>query len=254
MGTLKYKTKPNNIIQCEYEIEDSEINEEINIITGDNDNQEDINKLNIYYIKDFNGVKKRIKIGKKQKFPEKKIHIIIIVDKSIKNLKGLFKDCKHLKDINFNLFDFSRIENWDNLLQGCELRHEIDFDKYKKQFPKTKKLDLKKNIYGNNNNTPQVIVNNNPRNNNEYNPPHTNSQNIVNNNPENNNEINQTPEEEEKKDNGEILNLNLISNSISNTNTTFNVFSKRDSLIPLNSKSENEDYHNNTNVRRNGYM
>ena len=129
MGTLKYKTKPNNIIKCEYEIEKDEINKEINIITGDNDNQEDINKLNIYYIKDFNGVKKRIKIGKKQKFPEKKIHIIIIVDKSIKNLKGLFKDCKHLKDINFDFFYFSRIENCDNLLQGCKLRQDIDFDK-----------------------------------------------------------------------------------------------------------------------------
>lgn len=72
MGSLKYKSKPNNIIQCEYEIEDSEINEEINIITEDNENQEDINKLNIYYIKDFGGVKKRIKIGKKQKFSRKK--------------------------------------------------------------------------------------------------------------------------------------------------------------------------------------
>ena len=203
MGTLKYKTKPNNIIQCEYEINDEEINEEINIITGDNDNQEDINKLNIYYIKDFNGVKKRIKIGKKQKFPKKEIHIIIIVDKSIKNLKGLFKDCKHLKDINFNLFDFSRIENWDNLLQGCELRHEIDFDKYKKQFPKTKKLDFT-NIYGDNNANVQVIANNNPG---------------------NNNEINQTPEEEEKKDDGDILNLNTDQNG---------EFLRRDSQIPFN--------------------
>lgn len=208
MGTLKYKTKPNNIIQCEYEIKDEEKNKEINIITDDN--QVDIDKLNIYYIKDFNGVKKRIKIGKKQKFPEKKIHIIIIVDKSIKNLKGLFKDCKHLKDINFDFFDFSRIENWDNLLQGCELRHEIDFDKYKKQFPKTKKLDLKKNINGNNNNTPQVIVNNNL---------------------ENNNEINQTPEEEEKKDNdGDILHINPNQN----VNSTSSEFLRRDSQIPFN--------------------
>ena len=204
MGTLKYKTKPNNIIKCEYEIEDNEINEEINIITGDNDNQDDINKLNIYYIKDFNGVKKRIKIGKKQKFPEKKINIIIIVDKSIKNLKGLFKDCKHLKDINFNLFDFSRIENWDNLLQGCELRHEIDFDKYIKQFPKTKKLDFT-NIYGDNNANVQVIANNNLENNNEYNP---------------------TPLEEEKKDNDrEILNLNTDQNG---------EFLRRDSQIAFN--------------------
>ena len=178
MGTLKYKTKPNNIIKCEYEIEKDEINKEIiNIITGDNDNQDDINKLNIYYIKDFNGVKKRIKIGKKQKFPEKKINIIIIVDKSIKNLKGLFKDCKHLKDINFDFFDFSRIKNWDNLLQNSGFRKKINFDEYKKQFPKTKKLDFT-NIYGDNNANVQVIANNNPG---------------------NNNEINQTPEEEEKK-------------------------------------------------------
>ena len=204
MGTLKYKTKPNNIIKCEYEIEDSEINEEINIITGDNENQDEINKLNIYYIKDFNGVKKRIKIGKKQKFPEKKIHIIIIVDKSIKNLKGLFKDCKHLKDINFDFFDFSRIENWDNLLQGCELRHKIDFDKYIKQFPKTKELDFT-NIYGDNNANVQVIANNNLENNNEYNP---------------------TPVEEEKKDNDrEILNLNTDQNG---------EFLRRDSQIPFN--------------------
>ena len=209
MGTLKYKTKPNNIIKCEYEIEDSEINEEINIITGDNENQEDINKLNIYYIKDFNGVKKRIKIGKKQKFPEKKIHIIIIVDKSIKNLKGLFKDCKHLKDINFNLFDFSRIENWDNLLQGCELRHEIDFDKYKKQFPKTKELDFT-NIYGDNNANVQVIANNNLENNNEYNP---------------------TPVEEEKKDNdGDILHINPNQN----VNSTSSDLLRRESQIRLN--------------------
>ena len=215
MGSLKYKSKPNNIIQCEYEIEDSEINEEINIITEDNENQEDINKLNIYYIKDFGGVKKRIKIGKKQKFPEKKIHIIIIVDKSIKNLKGLFKDCKHLKDINFDFFDFSRINNWDNLLQNSGFTKTINFKEYKKQFPNTKKLDFR-NIYGNNNNTAQDTANNTPRNNNESNQPHTDSQNIVNNNPGNNNDNNYTEEEEEKKDNDEeILNMNTNQNVIS---------------------------------------
>jgi hypothetical protein len=231
MGSLKYKSKPNNIIQCEYEIEDSEINEEINIITEDNENQEDINKLNIYYIKDFGGVKKRIKIGKKQKFPEKKIHIIIIVDKSIKNLKGLFKDCKHLKDINFDFFDFSRINNWDNLLQGCNLRPpKINLDKYKKEFPNTEKLDFT-NIYGNNNNTAQDTANNTPRNNNESNQPHTDSQNIVNNNPGNNNDNNYTEEEEEKKDNDEeILNMNTNQNVIS----TSSDFLRKESQIRLN--------------------
>ncbi len=104
MGLLKYQTKPNNIIKCKFEIKEKD--QEINVITED---EVEINKLNIYYVKKFNNkVKKRIRIERKQKFSEENIDIIIVVDKSIsiKSLKGLFKGCKHLVDVNFDFLDF----------------------------------------------------------------------------------------------------------------------------------------------------
>ncbi len=120
MGLLKYQSQPNNIIKCKFEIKEEEKNQEINVITED---EVEINKINIYYVKKFNnGVKKRIRIGRKQKFSEKSFDIIIIVDKSIsiKSLKGLFKGCEHLKYINDHFFVFPGITK-DDLLEGSNL-------------------------------------------------------------------------------------------------------------------------------------
>ena len=87
----------------------------------------EINKINIYYVKEFNnGVKKRIRIGRKQKFSEKSFDIIIIIDKSIsiESLKGLFKGCKHLKDINDKFLVFPGITK-DDLLEGSNLDKSV---------------------------------------------------------------------------------------------------------------------------------
>ena len=62
MGQIKSQSQTNNIIKCKYEIEDEEKNQAINVITED---EVEINKINIYYVKKFNnGVKKRIRIGR----------------------------------------------------------------------------------------------------------------------------------------------------------------------------------------------
>ena len=110
MGQLKSQSQPNNIIKFKEEIKDEEKNQAINIITED---EVEINKINIYYVKQFNNrVKKRIRIERKQKFSEKNIEIIIIVDKSIsiESLKGLFKGCKHLVDVTDDFLFFP----WNN--------------------------------------------------------------------------------------------------------------------------------------------
>ncbi len=124
MGQLKSQSQPNNIIKCKYEIEEEEKNQAINVITED---EVEINKINIYYVKKFNnGVKKRIRIGRKQKFSEKNIEIIIIVDKSIsiKSLKGLFKGCKRLVDVNDKFLVFPGITR-EELLEGSNLDKSV---------------------------------------------------------------------------------------------------------------------------------
>ena len=145
MGLLKYQSQPNNIIKCKQEIKDEEKNQAINVITED---EVEINKINIYYVKKFNnGVKKRIRIGRKQKFSEKNIEIIIIVDKSIsiKSLKGLFKGCKHLVDVNDTFLDFPEITK-DELLKGSNLDESGNHSpKEKPEYPdrqKTKNEDV----------------------------------------------------------------------------------------------------------------
>ena len=145
MGQLKSQSQPNNIIKCKYEIEDEEKNQAINVITED---EVEINKINIYYVKKFNnGVKKRIRIGRKQKFSEKNIEIIIIVDKSIsiKSLKGLFKGRKHLVDVNDTFLDFPEITK-DELLKGSNLDESGNHSpKEKPEYPdrqKTKNEDV----------------------------------------------------------------------------------------------------------------
>ena len=141
MGLLKYQSQPNNIIKCKLKIKNEEKNQEINVITED---EVEINKINIYYVKKFNNkVKKRIRIERKQKFSEENIDIIIVVDKSIsiKSLKGLFKGCKHLvDDINVDFLDFPGITE-DDLLEGSNL------DKSVKHSPEEKPdyLDRKNN-------------------------------------------------------------------------------------------------------------
>ncbi len=142
MGQLKSQSQPNNIIKCKLKIKNEEKNKEINVITEDN--KKYINKLNIYYVKEFNNkVKKRIRIEPKHKFSEENIDIIIIVDKSIsiESLKGLFKGCKHLvDDINVDFLDFPGITE-DDLLEGSNL------DKSVKHSPEEKPdyLDRKNN-------------------------------------------------------------------------------------------------------------
>ena len=63
MGLMKSKTRPNDLIICEYENKD--INKPIKIIQGSDQNE--IKKLKIYYVKTFKGESKRIQIYNKYK-------------------------------------------------------------------------------------------------------------------------------------------------------------------------------------------
>ena len=157
MGQLKSQSQPNNIIKCKYEIEEEEKNQAINVITED---EVEINKINIYYVKKFNnGVKKRIRIGRKQKFSEKSFDIIIIVDKSIsiKSLKGLFKGCKHLKDINDKFLVFPGITK-DNLLEGSNLDKSVKHSPEEK--PENRHSQKKDNEIQNQNNENMILEEN----------------------------------------------------------------------------------------------
>jgi hypothetical protein len=118
MGLMKSKTRPNDLIICEYENKD--INKPIKIIQGSDQNE--IKKLKIYYVKTFKGESKRIQIyEKKRRFPDEKIKIIIKNDESITNISKLFKGCKNLKSVNFDNFDFSNIKTEDvkGLFYNC---------------------------------------------------------------------------------------------------------------------------------------
>ena len=157
MGLLKYQSQPNNIIKNNFEIKEEEKNQEINVITED---EVEINKINIYYVKKFNnGVKKRIRIGRKQKFSEKSFDIIIIVDKSIsiESLKGLFKGCKHLKDINDKFLVFPGITK-DDLLEGSNLDKSVKHSAEEK--PKNPDSQKKDNEIQNKNNKNMILKEN----------------------------------------------------------------------------------------------
>ena len=157
MGLLKYQSQPNNIIKCKFEIKEEEKNQEINVITED---EVEINKINIYYVKKFNnGVKKRIRIGRKQKFSEKSFDIIIIVDKSIsiESLKGLFKGCKHLKDINDKFLVFPGITK-DDLLEGSNLDKSGNHSPEEK--PENRHSQKKDNEIQNQNNENMILEEN----------------------------------------------------------------------------------------------
>ena len=120
MGVMKSKTRPNDLIICEYENKD--INKPIKIIRGCKENEKEIKKLKIYYVKKFNEGSKRIPIYKKKIiFPDEKIKIIIKNEESITNIQKLFKGCKNLKRVNFDNFDFSNIKTEDvkGLFYNC---------------------------------------------------------------------------------------------------------------------------------------
>ena len=128
---MKSKTRPNDMIICEYENKD--IKKPIKIIRGCEENKNEIEKLKIYYVKKFKGESKRIPIyEKKRKFPDEKIKIIIKNDESITNIQKLFKDCKNLKRVNFDNFDFSNIktENVKGLFYNCDILEHPDLKKY----------------------------------------------------------------------------------------------------------------------------
>ena len=127
---MKSKTRPNDLIICEYENKD--INKPIKIIQGSDQNE--IKKLKIYYVKTFKRESKRIQIyEKKRRFPDEKIKIIIKNDESITNISKLFKGCKNLKSVNFDNFDFSNIKTEDvkGLFYNCgDLLIKPDLKKY----------------------------------------------------------------------------------------------------------------------------
>ena len=143
MGVMKSKTRPNDLIICEYENKD--INKPIKIIQGSDQNE--IKKLKIYYVKTFKRESKRIQIyEKKRRFPDEKIKIIIKNEESITNIQKLFKGCKNLKRVNFDNFDFSNIKTEDvkGLFYNCDNLEHPDLKKYEND-------DLKFNdsdIYG----------------------------------------------------------------------------------------------------------
>ena len=88
-----------------------------------NVDKNDIKKLKIYVLKKINGKNKRFPLennGKKKKFSEKKVTVIIKNDESITNLKGLFKGCDKLKKVDFKYFDFSKFkeEQIKDLFEG----------------------------------------------------------------------------------------------------------------------------------------
>ena len=129
MGLLQYKTKP-DIIICEYEMNTED---EIDIITGCK--QDEIKKLKLYVLKKINGKNKRFPLennGKKKKFSEKKVTVIIKNDESITNLKGLFKGCDKLKKVDFKYFDFSKFkeEQIKDLFEGrCSSTEFVNLSK-----------------------------------------------------------------------------------------------------------------------------
>ena len=129
MGVMKSKTRPNDLIICEYENKD--INKPIKIIQGSDQNE--IKKLKIYYVKTFKGESKRIQIyEKKRRFPDEKIKIIIKNEESITNIQKLFKGCKNLKRVNFDNFDFSNIKTEDvkGLFYNCDNLEHPELKKY----------------------------------------------------------------------------------------------------------------------------
>ena len=160
MGLLKYKTKP-DIIICEYEMNTED---EIDIITGCGQN--DSKKLKIYVLKKINGKNKRFPLennGKKKKFSETKITVIIKNDESITNLKGLFKGCNKLKKVDFKYFDFSKFKEKQikDLFEGrCSSTVFVNLDEsIQKLMPKINDGNNNNNNKNNNNNN-----NNNPNN------------------------------------------------------------------------------------------
>ena len=131
MGVMKSKTRPNDLIICEYENKD--INKPIKIIRGCKENEKEIKKLKIYYVKKFNEGSKRIPIYKKKIiFPDEKIKIIIKNEESITNIQKLFKGCKNLKRVNFDNFDFSNIKTEDvkGLFYNCDNVEHPERKKY----------------------------------------------------------------------------------------------------------------------------
>ena len=87
-----------------------------------NDNQK---YFNIYFINNKNEIKL-----KNRNFINKIDDIIkikVVISKEIKSLKGLFKDCRIIKKINFIKFNRKDITNMSELFNGCSSLEEINF-------------------------------------------------------------------------------------------------------------------------------
>lgn len=147
MGLFKSKL---SFIICEYE--NNNTTQPIKIINICKDNKEEIPKLKIFYI---NKKKERLQIkldNNKYVSNEKNIKIIIINDKSINNIKKLFKGCSYLKTVDFQNFDFSNIKSENEvkeLFYNCEILKKSD--KLQETF-KNHNLDFN-NIYTNDSST-----------------------------------------------------------------------------------------------------
>ena len=57
--------------------------------------------------------------------------IKVIIDKEIKSFKGLFKDCRIIKTINFTKFNRKDIVNMSDMLNECSALEEINFYNFK---------------------------------------------------------------------------------------------------------------------------
>ena len=57
--------------------------------------------------------------------------IKIVLKWEVKSFKGLFKNCKCIKEINFKNYSASRIENMSEMFYDCCYLNKINFEKFK---------------------------------------------------------------------------------------------------------------------------
>ena len=62
------------------------------------------------------------------------IRIKIILDNKFNNFKGLFKDCKCIKKINFNKFNRNDVIDMSYMFYGCPFLEEINFNNFNTQY------------------------------------------------------------------------------------------------------------------------
>ena len=119
--STKKRVTPDPYIKCIYEIKDNNYTQIINN-TGDYTNKEIEKKIKI-----LNGDKKEKLIFKK-KFDKIGINTItFVVEKKIKNMDYIFKDCNTLKEIELFYFNTSKVTDMREMFHGCTELEKVNF-------------------------------------------------------------------------------------------------------------------------------